>query len=598
MRLGVCWYPEQWPETDWADDVARMAELGLELVRVGEFAWSRMEPRRGAWDLGWLDRAIALVADAGMRVVLGIPTATPPVWLLRERPDIRLVGPDGRVRPYGSRRHTCPTSPAYREESARVAEVLADRYAGHPAVEAWQIDNEPGNHDSARCWCDGCQDAFRGWLADRHGDVEDINAAWGTAFWSMTYPDLDAVELPAPTMTAHNPSLEVAHRRFASAQVVDGLAALRDVVLAVDPMAVTFTNLYMGDLDIDAQAVHRLHGLGAIDSYPHGVAGPEEVAFGLDLARGAALPPDAGAAHRGGRAWVVEQQPGAINWTGDNPAVAPGQVGDWIAQAARHGIEALLVFRWRMARAGQEQHHAALLTHDRRDTPACAEVRAAAQALAADPPGRPPATAAVVVDYGDAWILDVVPQVTGADHRRLAVAAHAALRAAGHVVDVVPADADLTGYAVVALPALHQVTADRLRRVEAALDAGVLVLVGARSLVRDPEVVWVDVPTPAGLTDRLGAHVVHAGSPGGWPRGGPPSAVAVRGEVVPAGPWIEALALDDPAPGRTGPEVVGVAVGGPLDGAPVAVRRGGLVHVGATSVEAWTAVLRHVGAAR
>jgi beta-galactosidase len=183
MRLGVCWYPEQWPESDWADDVARMADLGLRVVRIGEFAWARMEPRRDAWDLGWLDRAVEAIAGACLRVVLGTPTATPPLWLLRERPEIRLVGPDGRVRPTGSRRHTCPTSPAYREESARVAEVLAARYGTHPALEAWQVDNEPGNHDSARCWCDACQRAFRGWLAARHGDVDRLNAAWGQAFW-------------------------------------------------------------------------------------------------------------------------------------------------------------------------------------------------------------------------------------------------------------------------------------------------------------------------------------------------------------------------------------------------------------------------------
>jgi beta-galactosidase len=408
----------------------------------------------------------------------------------------------------------------------------------------------------------------------------------------MTYPDLDAVELPAPTVTLQTPSLEVAHRRFASDQVVEGLAAQRDVLRAAAPDVPTFTNLYMGDLDVDAQAVHRLHRLGAIDSYPHGLDGPAEVAFHLDLARGAALQPGEGVAARGGRAWVVEQQPGPINWTGDNPAVPSGQVAEWIRQAAAHGIEVLLVFRWRMARAGQEQHHAALLTHDRRETPACAEVRTVAAELAAGGsaaagPERPPATAAVVVDYGDAWILDVIPQVEGASHRRLAVAAHRALREAGHVVDVVPADADLTGYRVVALPGFHQVTAARLATVEAALAAGVVVVVGARSLVRDPEAVWVDVPTPAGLADRLGAHVASAGSPTGWPRAtAEPSRIAVAGPVD-AGPWLETLKVTHPA--RT--EVLAVAVGGPHDGRPVAVRCGGLVHLGATSAEAWTALL-------
>ncbi len=588
MRLGVCWYPEQWPETDWADDVARMADLGLQVVRIGEFAWARMEPSRDRWDLGWLDRAVEAIAGAGMRVVLGTPSATPPVWLMRERPEVRIVGPDGRPRPYGSRRHTCPTSSAYREESCRVAEVMARRYGAHVALDAWQIDNEPGNHDSARCWCEACQQAFRTWLAERHGDVDTLNEVWGQTFWSMTYPDWDAVELPAPTMTVHNPSLELAHRRFASSQVCDGLALQREVLAAHAPGVPTFTNLYMGDLDIDSRAVHRPNGIGAIDSYPHGLAGPAEVAFNLDLARGTAMQAGEGVEARGGRAWVVEQQPGPVNWTGDNPAVPPGQVGTWIADAAAQGIDTLLVFRWRMARAGQEQHHAALLTHDRREAPAYAEVAAAARALPATAPPRARATAAVVSDYADAWILDILPQTHDASHRTLAVAAHRALRAAGHVVDVVADDADLTGYDIVVLPAFHRVTPARLATVEAALDAGVTVVVGPRSLVRDDEAVWVDTPTPSGLTDRLGAVVAHAGSPGGWPRDVRPSRVRFGDdEPCAAGPWLETLELTP----ESGAEELARAVGGPLDGAPVAVRNGNLLHLGASSVEAWAALL-------
>ena len=148
MRFGVCYYPEQWPATRWAEDAASMAELGLGLVRIGEFAWSRYEPARGRFTFDWLDEAIETLADAGLGVVLGTPTATPPVWLMRERPEILSVGPDGRRRAYGSRRHTSTTSLAYREEAARIVSVLVERYGHHPAVVAWQIDNEPGNWNS------------------------------------------------------------------------------------------------------------------------------------------------------------------------------------------------------------------------------------------------------------------------------------------------------------------------------------------------------------------------------------------------------------------------------------------------------------------
>jgi beta-galactosidase len=589
VKLGVCWAPEQHPRDTWAGDVRHMVELGLTTVRIGEFAWSTYEPARDrfAWD--WLDDAIGLLADAGLEVVLGTPTATPPGWLLTERPDIAWVGPDGRAAVHGSRRHACPTSPAYREESARIVDHLLTRYGTNDAIVAWQVDNEPGNHATARCWCDACGEAFSRWLAGRFPSAADLNAAWAGPFWSTDYADVAHVALPVPTVTAHDPALELAHRRFGSHQHAEAVAAQRDRIRAAVPDVDVFVNLYLGDLDVDARELSRDSGMGAIDSYPHGLADPAEVAFHLDLARGLALPPDAGPDARGGRAWITEQQPGPVNWTPDNPAVPDGQVRLWCWQAAIHGIETTLLFRWRAARRGQEQHHAAVLRHDGSEAPAAAEVRRLARELPAAP-ARPPASVALVFAHADGWQLEVQPHLPGATHRELAVTAHAAAARLGLDVDVVPDDADLTGYEVVLLPALHTVTADRLRRVEAALEAGRTVVIGPRSLVRDEEAAWVDRPLPAGLTDRLGAHVDHAGSPAGWPRDpADVSHVRIGDEVVDAGPWIETstVTADDV-------EVLARADGGPLDGAPVVVRRGGLVHLGAASREAWGAVLAGV----
>jgi beta-galactosidase len=367
----------------------------------------------------------------------------------------------------------------------------------------------------------------------------------------------------------------------------------------------------MGDVDIDIRAVGRPTGLGAVDVYPHGLRGPDDVAFVLDLARGSALAADAGVEARGGRGWVIEQQPGPVNWTGDNPAVPVGQVRLWCWQAALHGIEGLLWFRWRAARAGQEQHHAALLRHDASRSPAWDEaarfLREHAEVTAASPSllERPQARVALVHEHLDAWMLQVVPQVPDASHRELAIAAHAAARRLGLDVDVVPADADLSGYELVLAPGLHVVTDDRLARLRAAVDAGATLVIGPRALVRDPHAVWVDVPLPAGMTERLGASVDHAGSPVGWPRDATNrSGIRVVDDVDPvtAGGWIETLIPHGGAPSGDGDhdgnsgnrpelEVLAHADGGPLDGAVVALRRGGVVHLGAASSEAWTAVM-------
>ena len=103
--LGVCYYPEHWPEEWWARDAQRMVELGIRYVRIGEFAWSRLEPSRGHFTWDWLDRAMEVLADAGLKIVLGTPTATPPKWLMDEHPDIAPVDIDGKPRGFGSRRH-------------------------------------------------------------------------------------------------------------------------------------------------------------------------------------------------------------------------------------------------------------------------------------------------------------------------------------------------------------------------------------------------------------------------------------------------------------------------------------------------------------
>lgn len=602
MRFGVCYYPEQWPQARWAEDAAQMAELGLDLVRIGEFAWSALEPARDELRFAWLDQAIETLSGAGLSVILGTPTATPPVWLMRERPEILSVGPDGRRRAYGSRRHTSPVSAAYREESARIVRHLVERYGTNDAVVAWQLDNEPGNHDSARDWSPEAADAFRAWLAARfEGSIEALNEAWGTAFWSMTYPSFDAIELPVPTMTVHNPSLEIAHLEFAAHSAATALDEQRAIVQAGAPGRDVYTNLYLGEIDVDPRQVARPGGIGAIDLYPHGLDGPADVSFLLDLARGSALPAAAGADARGGRGWIIEQQPGPVNWTGDNPATPTGQVRLWCWQAALHGIETLLWFRWRAARAGQEQHHAALLRHDGSRSAAWDEAsRFLAEYRHLDAPlERPVARVALVHEHLDAWSLETVPQTHGAGHRPLVTAAHAAARRLGLDVDVVPADADLTSYEVVLAPALHVVTDDRVARLQAALDAGRTVVLGPRTLVRDPHGRWVDVALPGGLADRLGARVDHAGSPTGWPRRGDhrshlqltgTAAAAPADEAdappLPIGPWVDTLrGLDDDV------EVLARAVGAPLDGEVISARRGGLVHLGASSVEAWTAVL-------
>jgi beta-galactosidase len=171
MRLGVCYYPEQWPEAWWAEDARQMVELGIRQVRIGEFCWSRVEPRPEVFDWGWLDRAVQVLADVGLQIVMCTPTATPPKWLVDQDPQMLAVGADGRPRRFGSRRHYDFSSDAYLEQARRITRAYAERYGSHPAVVAWQTDNEYGCHDTVVSHSPQAVQRFRAWLRRRYGDV-------------------------------------------------------------------------------------------------------------------------------------------------------------------------------------------------------------------------------------------------------------------------------------------------------------------------------------------------------------------------------------------------------------------------------------------
>ena len=188
-----------------------MKALGLTYVRVGEFAWSRFEPAPGHYDFGWFDDALDILTDAGLKVVIGTPTATPPKWLVDRHPDMLAVDPQtGRTRGFGSRRHYDFSSEAYLEACRGIVTALAERYGQHPGVVGWQTDNELCCHDTTLSASPVARDAFRVWLKARYGDVATLNAAWGNVFWSMEYRSFDEIELPVGAVTETSPAHRMA----------------------------------------------------------------------------------------------------------------------------------------------------------------------------------------------------------------------------------------------------------------------------------------------------------------------------------------------------------------------------------------------------
>lgn len=461
--LGVCYYPEHWSEDIWAEDARRMVESGLSVVRIGEFAWSRMQPLAAEYEWGWLDQAVQTLGEAGLDIVLCTPTATPPRWMLDRYPDMLAVDKDSRPRKFGSRRHYCFSHLAYREESAKVASLMARRYGKNDYICAWQIDNEYGCHDSVLSYSQAAREAFVLWLEDRYGSIEQLNQAWGNVFWSMEYNQFSQIDLPNLTVTETNPAHDLDFRRFSSDQVVAYNRMQVDAIQAHSDLPLIHN--YMGRItDFDHFKLGKDLQIASWDSYPLGFledrvgaddewklrfyrqGDPDFQAFHHDLYR----------AVGNGRWWVMEQQPGPVNWAPDNPAPLPGMVRLWSWEAIAHQAEAVCYFRWRQAPFAQEQMHAGLLRPDSQYAKVQAEVLQLASEL--NDIGKMQAglsDVAFIFDYESNWAWQTQAQGSSFDYFGLCLSLYGGLRRLGLSVDILPASASNVGaYKLVLVPAL------------------------------------------------------------------------------------------------------------------------------------------------
>ncbi|ASJ75616.1 beta-galactosidase [Granulosicoccus antarcticus] len=368
MKTGVCYYPEHWPEEQWAHDAAHMRKLGLSVIRIGEFAWSRLETQDGKLHLDWLERAIDTLHEAGLSVVLGTPTATPPRWMLDRHPDMLAVDADGRIRDFGSRRHYCFSHEPYLDECRRIVTLLAERFGQHPAIMAWQTDNEYGCHSTSISYSPHALAAFQRWCATQYADVEALNLAWGNVFWSMEYDNFEQIGLPVGTVTESNPAHQLAFWRFSSDQIKRFNRAQVDIIRKHSPGRDVLHNFMGNFVEFDHHDVSTDLDIATWDNYPLGfltrdngdaddqqaflrTGHPDGSAFHHDLYRGCC----------NGRWWVMEQQPGPVNWAPYNPSPVDGMVRLWGWEAYAHGAEVMSYFRWRQAPFAQEQTHTGLL---------------------------------------------------------------------------------------------------------------------------------------------------------------------------------------------------------------------------------------------
>jgi beta-galactosidase len=340
------------------EDFRRMRRVGLHVIRMGEFSWSTVEPRRGIFRPERFDLALDLAREHDLRVVFCTPTATPPKWLVDAHPEILPFTRDGKRVPFGSRRHYDVHASAYRNESARITALFGERWGRHPAVVGWQTDNEFGCHGSVFLFSDAARAAFRAWLKERYfGNIENLNAHWFGGFWSQRYSDFAQVDLPWTSWADQNPHLELDFRRFSNEAWRDfqqeQLSALREL----SPGRFTTHNFMTNFSDLCAWTLSHDLDVAGFDHYqmepvPHPLTSHHDFALMASLKKR--------------RFWVLEQQPVQVNWQPVNRRLPYDWLFLWAAQSALLGARGMLYFSWQRMYGGAEQYHDGVVPHDLR----------------------------------------------------------------------------------------------------------------------------------------------------------------------------------------------------------------------------------------
>jgi beta-galactosidase len=566
----VIWYggdynPEQWPEEVWDEDVRLMQAGGISLVSVGIFSWAKLEPREGEFDFAWLDRILGKLHDGGIRVDLATATASPPPWLTHNYPEVLPVTESGVRLAAGSRQQYCPSSPVYRRLAARLVQAIVDRYADHPALELWHINNEYGCHVS-HCYCDASADAFRTWLTAKYSTVEALNAAWGTAFWSQQYSDFAEVYPPSAAPTFRNPTQLLDFDRFSSDELLECYRAEARIIRASSPVPIT-TN-FMGFFKaVDYWKWASEVDVVSDDSYPD-PADPDSPAY-------AAMTRDLMRSLRGGQPWILmEQSPSAVNWRRRNAPKLPGQQRAWSYQAVARGADGVLFFQWRQSIAGAEKFHSGMVPHGGTDTRVWREVEqlgAELKHLALDG-ARAESRVAIVFEWDSWWGIEQEAVPAELSYLRGVFAWYRELFTRNVAVDFVRAEADLSSYAAVIVPSLFSASVAALGNLDAFARAGGQLLVTYQSGITDENAHIVAGGYLGVLQSTLGIRIEEFS-----PLAGPDLAATGQGEAPPTRIrgeltgdatgylWSEFLHTE-------GAEVVATFDGGGVDGWPAVTR--------------------------
>lgn len=589
---GVAYYPEHWPEAIRAGDPALFKAAGYNTVRMGEFAWDLIEPKPGSYDFTLFDETIARLAAAGIRTIFCTPTAAPPRWLSRDHPEILRIDADGHPQVHGSRQHASHFSPLFRDHSRRITAVLADHYKNNPHIIGWQTDNEFHCHFSQ----DHCLDAVAAFAeflrAKFKGDINALNRVWGTAFWAQTYARFEDVVTPKNMRPTHlNPAHVLDYHRFLDHGVTAFQWEQVDILRAANPAWFVTHNGCFDSIDYRGAFTRDLDFL-SYDSYPLFNYDPDsrihDHAFNLDHVRSFS-----------GNFMVMEQQSGPggqSDYLHDTPE--PGEMRRMSYASIARGADSLLLFRERSCPFGAEQYWCGVLDHD--NVPR-RRYREAAQ-LGAELARVGPAVLGTRVHmdiaisggdfnahYGHLALSHGLPTP-----RQAAQKAHRYFHAHGHAVGCIhPADS-LAGVKLYLVTNYTIFDPAWLPGLQAWVEAGGVLVIGARTATKDLDNNVVTVPAPGVLRSLAGVTIADWGRQNNSEAR--PHSIIAAGRTATTALWYEQLTPE------AGAEVVATWTSRHLAGSPAVTRRtlgkGAVYYVGTYFTDEMLAILTPLWAAR
>ncbi len=504
MKIGVDYYPEHWDESLWEQDADRMKEIGVKIVRMAEFAWSRLEPEEGNYDFGWLDKAVSLFADRGIVVFLCTPTSTPPLWLFEKYPETIQVDRSGQRIAIGIRGHRCMNSPVYRELSEKVIREMVSRYKDNPMVIGYQIDNElEANH----CRCEVCQDKFRQWMQKKYKDVSEVNQAYGNAVWSGEYSDFSQVKPPMGEFIMwQNPSLTLDYNRYASESTVDYVEFQRKIIHEIDEKALITTNNWLCENMPDFYDMFENLDFVSYDNYPT-TKMPEDPqtlyshAFHLDLMRGI----------KQKNFWIMEQLSGMVgSWMPMSPTVRPGMLKGYSLQAIAHGADAVLHFRWRTGVSGAEMYWHGILDHHNqpgRRYQEFASLCETVNGLSEIKDSVIKNKVALLYGSDQEYGFKLQHQAEGMYYLEQLKSLHDGFTSIGIGVDIIDENVDLSEYDVVLAPTIMITKENVIRSLYDFTDRGGSLVLTNRSGVKDEYNKCIMSPLPTVFSELAGVYV-------------------------------------------------------------------------------------------